>query len=158
LGFLLDISKQALGELLGKLQQRGFIEREPSAEDRRVTVIKLTETGRLAAESVDSAQTRNSRFGFLEVLNDEELARFNDYLNRMIAHLEQQLGVDSLDERRRMREDFGRRRGGHGGHGGRRPRGPGDPRHPGFFPDPFFPHGGDGGPERFEPGPGEEDR
>ncbi|MDR2380230.1 MAG: MarR family transcriptional regulator [Bifidobacteriaceae bacterium] len=117
LGFLLDVSKQSLGELLDKLQQRGFIEREPSKQDRRVTNVKLTDEGRAAAETVAAPEPDDDRLGFLECLDGEELAQFSGLLGRIIAHLATELGGDGSDERREMLAGFWR---GHGGgpHGG----------------------------------------
>lgn len=48
LTYLLDMSKQALGELLSKLEKAGYITRKPSEEDRRMIIITLTEKGKAA--------------------------------------------------------------------------------------------------------------
>jgi DNA-binding MarR family transcriptional regulator len=130
LGFLLDVSKQSLGELLEKLQQRGFIQREPSKEDRRVTNVKLTDEGRAAAETVGAPEPDGDRLGFLECLDGEELAQFSGLLGRVIAHLETELGGDGFDERRERLAGFRRGRGGGapGGLGDPHRRGFGDPR------------------------------
>lgn len=39
------ISKQAMGQLVNELAQRGYIERQPDPADKRATVIMFTETG-----------------------------------------------------------------------------------------------------------------
>lgn len=46
LTYLLDMSKQALGELLNKLENCGYITRTPSQEDGRVMIVTLTEKGK----------------------------------------------------------------------------------------------------------------
>jgi DNA-binding MarR family transcriptional regulator len=121
LAFLLNMSKQALAELLGKLEHRGFIEREPSEQDRRVTNIKLTDQGREAAETVDPRAPGDRKASFLDALDDQELTQFSEYLTRIIDRLEEQVGAMDPGQRREMVEEFWRRRGGHPGghHGGR---------------------------------------
>jgi hypothetical protein len=49
LSFLLDMRQQSLSELLAKLEEKGFVTREKSEQDGRVTVVKLTEAGAAAA-------------------------------------------------------------------------------------------------------------
>jgi DNA-binding MarR family transcriptional regulator len=39
------VSKQAMGQLVGDLEQRGYIERIPDPNDGRATLIKFTEQG-----------------------------------------------------------------------------------------------------------------
>lgn len=106
LTYLLDMSKQALGELLGKLEKAGLIERKPSPDDRRVTMVRLTPTG----QTTDQPGTPTSVDQILSVLSDDELAQFSDYLTRVIDALEQNTG-DWDDRRQAMREEFMRRHG-----------------------------------------------
>jgi DNA-binding MarR family transcriptional regulator len=49
LSYLLDMRQQSLSELLAKLEEKSFVEREKSTEDGRVTVVRLTDAGRAAA-------------------------------------------------------------------------------------------------------------
>ncbi|MCL2471665.1 MAG: MarR family transcriptional regulator [Propionibacteriaceae bacterium] len=147
LTYLLDMSKQSLAELLGKLEKAGLIRREPSADDKRVTVITLTEAGRATDQLGEVTPTHVDEV--LEVLSDAELAQLSDYLARLIERFEQLVGGDSFGERRAMMAEFMRRHGDD-------PRmregfGPGwgdqDPRTMGGFPGPhggFGPRGRDG--------------
>jgi len=133
LSYLLDMSKQSLAELLQKLERAGLIERTPSTNDKRVTMITLTPAGEavgqfdaIAPSHVDDA---------LGVLSDDELAAFSTYLGRIIAGLEQSIGGDDIDERRAMMMEFQHRHGG----GKRRYRDALDPRlmyDPRFGPEP----------------------
>jgi len=115
LSYLLDMRPQSLGELLAKLERNGYITRTPSETDRRVQIIKLTESG--AEASVSDGQ----EFSFdkvFEGLNEEEIKNLSDYLHRIIKTLEDQLGDDTLedhfDPRRRGEHPFGDRVGQHG--------------------------------------------
>jgi len=53
---LLQLSKQAAGQLIDALVTRGYLERHVDAEDRRKLTIGLTERGRLAAEVLAQAR------------------------------------------------------------------------------------------------------
>lgn len=101
LGYLLDMSKQALAELLSKLEKNGYINRTQSEKDRRAYIITLTDAGRdaLSNKTVETAETEDNPMlgaGF-DCLNDEEQLTLCDYLQRMIAALEEKLG-DTGDE------------------------------------------------------------
>lgn len=147
LSYLLDMRQQSLSELLGKLERSGLITRAPSQEDRRVTMVSLTEAGREAAEKMSGEELDLTRV--FAVLDEEEQERFAGYLDRLTDAFESEMeangvrgpegsqwnreghsfteacdmGVDHI--RRHMAEwGFGvhsagrRARGGPGGHGG----------------------------------------
>lgn len=138
LSYLLDMSKQSLAELLQKLERAGLVERTPSPDDKRVTMIKLTAVGQAAGQFDAIAPTHVEEM--LAVLSDDELETFSDYLGRLIERLEQVAGDDSIDERRAMMMEFQHRHGG----GKRRLRDSLDPRlidpryAPPMPPDPRF--------------------
>lgn len=83
LSYLLDMRPQSLGELLGKLEKKGYITREPLESDRRVMVIKLTEAGTTAAET--SQQEEDPIFNNLTM---EEKESFSLILEKMTTALE----------------------------------------------------------------------
>lgn len=85
----LNISRQGLTELLGKLEKNGLILRAPSESDRRVTVIRLTERGRAAAE--ETGARIHPLTGLLDCLSEEEQGVFSHCLERI---LEAQRGVE----------------------------------------------------------------
>ena len=154
LGYLLDISKQALTELLIKLENNGYITRTQSEEDRRAMIIKLTPKGAESFDEIDDDHLDiNKLFG---CLNEEEQKNLSDYLLRIIEELESQLKELGIDIHR-----------GSHPHGGW----PGGPR---FTPDGgnhdpssfdrweqfrerhgFMPGGEGFPPRRYGPGPGE---
>lgn len=118
LTYLLNMSKQALAELLAKLEKSGYITREPSEEDRRVMTVKLTEAGMNAAGDVDDGAPEAAKI--LDCLNEEELAAFSDYLDRIIRRYEELFPGEDFDQRRKMMEAFMFRHGpGFGGFPGR---------------------------------------
>jgi DNA-binding MarR family transcriptional regulator len=132
LGFLLNMRNQSLMELLTKLEKAAYITRRPSEEDRRTMIVTLTEEGKTAAEKGESGETELT--GIFDCLNEEETGKFTEYLDRLIAALEKELGRDesggSMEDLaeiyERMREaGFGFGLHGHGFHG--RGRGFGGP-------------------------------
>jgi len=109
LNYLLDMSKQSLAELLAKLEKAGLITREPSPDDKRVTMVRLTEAG-LAADQQEGVSPTNVN-ELLSVLDDDELVQFSSYLARLIERLEQIVGGPDGDERRAAMNEFLRERG-----------------------------------------------
>ena len=134
LNYLLGMSKQSLAELLSKLDKSGYITRESSEEDKRVTMIKLTDEGMKVADDMDDDRSESSKA--LDCLDDEELAKFSEYLSRIIKQYEEYFPGEDFEERRktmhafvlRYRSGYDRRGrdGGYGYHGDGRGRGRGD--------------------------------
>lgn len=63
---------------MAKLERNGYIIREPSAEDRRVSNVKITPEGMKAAEGM--SEDPQDMVGLLDCLNEEELEAFGEYL------------------------------------------------------------------------------
>jgi len=142
LTFLLGMSRQGTAELLAKLEKQGLIEREPSADDKRVVVVRLTEAGKAAEQATERPPHGSPEL--LDVLDDDEVEQLSGYLGRILERAEQEWAGE-LGERREAFEEFWRARGGF------------DPRmRPGFgrgFPgEPGGPGFGPGGPRGFGPG------
>lgn len=104
LTYLLNMSKQALAELLTKLERSGYIVREPSEEDKRAMNICLTEAGIQAAERMDDDTFDSAQM--LDCLNEDELKMLSDYLERMIHRYEELFPDEHFEERRRFVEEF----------------------------------------------------
>jgi DNA-binding MarR family transcriptional regulator len=101
LGFLLGTSKQALAELLAKLESSGFVAREPSKEDRRAMTIRLTDEGEsAAARAADRGKNEGAQDVF-DCLNEEELNALSGYLGRIIERCEEGLPGEPREERRK---------------------------------------------------------
>ncbi len=123
LQFLLNMKQQSLSELLTKLEAKGFIEREKSEEDKRITTVRLTEAGAAAAPN-PAEKPRIS--GAYDCLDDEDRAQFDKSLDVVIASLKEKLdgfepaghGCDDEEEGEQKRHRYGQMgRGGMGGKG-----------------------------------------
>lgn len=81
LATILGISISALNSLLNKLKKNGYIVKEPSKEDKRVFLIKLTEKGRsfTIEPSVD--------YNIFDCLDDNQKKEFNNCLNSIIKEV-----------------------------------------------------------------------
>jgi DNA-binding MarR family transcriptional regulator len=78
---LLDMRPQSLGDLLKKLEQKGYVTRTPSENDKRAMIIRLTEKG--ANEEIGDEEQLgfNSLF---QCLSEEEQVQLSEYLKRII--------------------------------------------------------------------------
>ena len=91
LAYLLNIRQQSLNELLNRLEKGGYVERKPSAADRRVLMVQLTEKGKTVQQS------RNHYADIFDCLEEAEQKAFGIYLDRIIAALEQKLGMTAQE-------------------------------------------------------------
>lgn len=82
LSYLLGIRVSSLNETLAKMEKNGYIRRMPSEEDKRVSIIYLTEKGR--NETFEQAEEPT----MFHCFSEEEKEIFGGYLNRLIAELE----------------------------------------------------------------------
>ena len=102
LGYLLDMSKQALAEILGKLERADFITRTQSEKDRRAYIITLTEKGRNAlkkeTEEAEADEKATSLTQVFDCLSEEEQQNLSNYLSRIIAHMEENFSDHETDE------------------------------------------------------------
>lgn len=106
LGFLLDMRKQSLGELLTKLEHKGYIVREPSPTDGRAMIVKLTDTGMQAAD--DLSENSRDQKDFMNVLEQDEQEQLTGYLERLINALETEIDLSSEEHHDSHRHPHGR--------------------------------------------------
>jgi DNA-binding MarR family transcriptional regulator len=127
LTYLLGIRSQSLAEQLGKLEEAGLVERHPNPEDRRTSVVALTDKGR---EMIDSEGDHEEVDPFA-ALDESEKQQLADLLDRVIEGMETNL-PDGPDPRMQMfkKRAFGAGAddepgafGGFGGRAGGRPDG-----------------------------------
>ena len=107
LSYLLDMRQQSLSELLAKLEEKGFVTREKSAEDGRVTVVRLTEQG---AEAAPSPEQMSQRADALDCLSEEEQAQLEALTSKVTTSLEQKLEEMGIDPHQGPRGPHGPQR------------------------------------------------
>ena len=71
----LDVSQASTTGIVDRMEQRGLITRERDPDDRRVTLVQLTDRGRQAIERL-GAERRDKLGKLLDELTDEELQAF----------------------------------------------------------------------------------
>jgi DNA-binding MarR family transcriptional regulator len=83
----LDITKQSVNDLLGDLERKGYLTREPDARDRRARVVRLTAKGqRLQRLCLKLAQEGEARIAaLLGPKRFRELSGALDILTRELA-------------------------------------------------------------------------
>lgn len=101
---LLDMSKQSLAELLGKMEKSGYIERQTSEKDKRSITIRLLPDGEKAVEEMEQSPMEVVRI--FDCLEPEELERFSGCLERIIHRCVEYFPGGDFDERRRKMECF----------------------------------------------------
>jgi DNA-binding MarR family transcriptional regulator len=94
LGYLLDISTQALAELIIKLEKKGYITRVQSKKDSRSFVIKLTDAGREAIPEINYKTDFEYIEKSFDCLNDEEQENLINYMSRIIKSIEDEVDED----------------------------------------------------------------
>ena len=150
LAYVLGIRVPSLNEALSKLENAGHIVREPDPRDRRVQLITLTDSGRALTGQLGEGEPEGDNI--FEVLTEQERANLNDYLDRLIVRMHEDLPDLEADRqewekaaRERMGDDAfeawaaqAQERGGFGALAGFAPLGGFGP---GFGPQGFGPRG-----------------
>ncbi|MEG1397556.1 MAG: MarR family transcriptional regulator [Raoultibacter sp.] len=98
LAYLLGIRPQSLSEALDKLETSKLIERKHNTEDKRVTNIFLTETGRTRAEKV-SEDRKKTAADIFSVLDDTEKEQFASIMEKLIDKLDSDLSNQSSSKK-----------------------------------------------------------
>ena len=113
LSYLLGLAVSSLNEFLAKLEKGGYITREPSEQDKRVMLVKLTEKGNTEKGQPEETVDLGDIF---DCLSGDEQAAFGVYLDNVINALGEKLGFggDELEwlkaanvERDRMFAEMG---------------------------------------------------
>lgn len=79
----LGIRPQSLSELICKVEADGMVSRRQSEEDKRQTIVSLTDKGRANVESFRSAHKKHAE-DFLSPLTEEEKLAFASVLRKLI--------------------------------------------------------------------------
>ncbi len=80
------LSKSTLTSMLDRLEETGHIRREHSPEDRRVTLIAVTERNRLLRDRYDQVSREMTEL-FYEGFTLDEIATFEVGLRRILVNL-----------------------------------------------------------------------
>lgn len=80
---LLDIRPQSLSEMLAKAETDGVIVRRQSTEDKRQTLVSLTELGQSRVETYRENHRRQAE-EFLDPLTDDEKTALAEILRKLI--------------------------------------------------------------------------
>lgn len=108
LAYVLGIRVPSLNEALSKLENAGHIVREPDPRDRRVQLITLTDSGRALTGQLGEGEPEGDNI--FEVLTEQERANLNDYLDRLIVRMHEDLTdleADRQEWERAARERMG---------------------------------------------------
>jgi DNA-binding PadR family transcriptional regulator len=118
MSYLLGVHVSSLNEFLAKLEKNGYVVREQSPEDKRVILVRLTDKGRVEEDAPDVPDTG------LDCLTEDERGTLRASLDKVIAALQTELGIDGdeFDERMRAAREHHRF---HKFHGHRRGSGTG---------------------------------
>lgn len=88
LSYLLDMRPQSLGELLSKLENNGYLTREPSENDRRVMIVKLTKAGEAAANQTAEGEKNQTVF---DTLSENDQLTLSEIIHKLITELEKEI-------------------------------------------------------------------
>lgn len=103
LASIMGIRVSSLNEVLGKMENDGYVERTPSPDDRRVMLVWLTDKGK--AIQLPDQDLPNILFGSLDQGAKNQLAI---YFEQMIASLQNKLEAEgeTVRESRDQRNEF----------------------------------------------------
>ena len=79
---LMDVRSTSLSELLGKLESKGLVEREPSARDKRTFQVSLTSAGLELAQKYDLTRAKSHHI-MVSRLSLEEKEQFYHLLEKI---------------------------------------------------------------------------
>jgi DNA-binding MarR family transcriptional regulator len=98
LALAFDLDASTVTRQVAPLERRGFVERERSVEDRRATLVSITESGRAERELVRQARITHmqKRLASWSTKDVRQLATLIDKLNTTLAEA---TGADSILER-----------------------------------------------------------
>ena len=93
----LDVSQASTTGIVDRMEQRGLVTRERDPDDRRVTLVELTDRGRQAIERL-GAERRDKLGKLLDELTDDELQAFLTGSRAMRRARERHYGEEQDDD------------------------------------------------------------
>lgn len=86
---LMGVSQQALCEILGKLERKGYITRNASQQDRRTVLVSLTPAGEAAADQ--PTEPEEQLIDPFQCLDSAQKVALQKLLSTVIEYMDQQL-------------------------------------------------------------------
>lgn len=80
------LEKSTLTSMLDRLEQRGYLKRTPSTEDRRLILIELTEKSRGLKSKYEAVSTEMNVL-FYHGFSEKEIIELENYLTRIFENL-----------------------------------------------------------------------
>ena len=104
---ILGMSAPSLNDLLTKMEYGGFIERRPVSDGDTISQVFLTDKGKGVNQNDPAAAADHASVDVdpLEGFSDEELEIMEGYLDRMIANLESNVGIEEIEDLHRKHEE-----------------------------------------------------
>lgn len=84
----MQIKPASLSELLLKLEQKGYLTRVPSKEDKRKIIVSLTKKG-IEKVKISRVRQKEVHFDMLSVLSEEEKEQFYNILLKIKEHTDE---------------------------------------------------------------------
>ena len=91
---LVGVEGPSMVSMLDRLERDGFVTRAPSAQDRRVKLVRLTDAGRTVFEEVH-AVAKDFRAGLFDGIDPDRLAAAVEVLETLRGRIEAALGSTS---------------------------------------------------------------
>jgi DNA-binding MarR family transcriptional regulator len=80
-------STSRLAHHVGRMEQRGLVARQPSADDARGALVSLTEQGWAVLQQAAPPHVASVRRHFIDLLTPAEVATLNQIAGKIVAHL-----------------------------------------------------------------------
>jgi DNA-binding MarR family transcriptional regulator len=80
-------STSRLAHHVGRMEQRGLVTRQPTADDARGAVICLTEQGRAVLHQAAPPHVASVRRHFIDLLTSQEVATLDRIAEKIVTHL-----------------------------------------------------------------------
>lgn len=82
LASILGIRSTSLSELVNKLENKGYVYRYPSSEDRRLMMVAITDEGKKETLNKYNASSKRNDY-IMNALSEEEKEQFTIYLEKI---------------------------------------------------------------------------
>ncbi|MGN6481421.1 MarR family winged helix-turn-helix transcriptional regulator [Luteibacter sp.] len=88
------VEQPPMAQMLGRMERDGLIERTPDPSDGRSSLVTLTKVAKQRLPKATATLFQGNREA-LDGFSDSEAAQFIDMLKRVIANLDQMIGIEA---------------------------------------------------------------